>query len=97
VLLSSVVESLEKSRQPLPHLEAIYIMVPSDKVQCSHLCSVSSSVRVFCECLPFCLQTIAAVVNDFDKEPHYKAAHIFFLESKFCSSYESKSCDLEYL
>ncbi len=32
VYLFIVVESLEKSRQPLPKLEAIYIMVPSEQV-----------------------------------------------------------------
>ena len=26
-------ESLEKKRQPLPHLEAVYIVVPSDAVR----------------------------------------------------------------
>ena len=28
----TVVESLDKSRQPLAHMEAVYIMVPSEKV-----------------------------------------------------------------
>ena len=55
--LCAVVESLEKSRQPLTHLEAIYIMVPTDK-------------------------TIQALINDFDREPRYKAGHVYFLESK---------------
>jgi len=32
-----VVECLEKSRQPLPKLEAIYIMVPSEQVGL-HVC-----------------------------------------------------------
>ena len=27
-----VVESLEKEREPLPHLEAIYIMLPTEQV-----------------------------------------------------------------
>ena len=31
--LSLVVESLDKSRQPLAHMEAVYIIVPSEKVQ----------------------------------------------------------------
>jgi hypothetical protein len=30
--LSIVVEALEKPRQPLPHLEAVYFMVPSEEV-----------------------------------------------------------------
>ena len=30
---TTVVESLDKQRQPLGHLEAVYIMVPSDKVR----------------------------------------------------------------
>ena len=31
--LSIVVEALEKARQPLPHLEAVYFMVPSEEVE----------------------------------------------------------------
>ena len=31
--VSTVVEGLEKRRQPLPQMEAIYIMVPTDKVR----------------------------------------------------------------
>ncbi len=31
VLSLSVVESLSKARQPLPHLEAIYVVVPSEE------------------------------------------------------------------
>lgn len=55
----TLVESLEKRRQPLTHLEAIYIMVPTDI-------------------------TIQALIDDFDREPRYKAIHVFFLEK--CST-----------
>ena len=33
IFIFSVVESLEKNRTPLPHLEAIYIAVPDEKVR----------------------------------------------------------------
>ena len=52
-----MVEALEKGRQPLPHLEAIYIVVPNDT-------------------------NIHSIISDFSGTPKYKAAHIFFIESK---------------
>ena len=44
LLCPVVVESLEKRRQPLPHLEAVYIVVPNDGVSvgwCGHVGGVS--------------------------------------------------------
>ena len=63
--LCPVVESLSKSRQPLPHLEAIYVVVPSE-------------------------ENIEAIKKDYSgTSPMYKAAHIFFLESKSLSLSET--------
>lgn len=68
----TLVEALEKKRQPLTHLEAIYILIPNDK-------------------------SVGQLIADFEKEPLYKAAHVFFLEkcpaslfSKLSSSKASK-------
>lgn len=55
----TLVESLDKSRQPLAHLEAVYIIVPSEK-------------------------TIGSLIADYENDPMYKAAHVFFLEK--CST-----------
>ena len=54
-----MVEDLGKARQPLPHLEAIYVVAPNE-------------------------ENVKAIINDYSSPAKnmYKAAHIFFLESK---------------
>lgn len=46
-----VVESLEKKRQPLPHLEAVYILVPNESVSTCmlHGCYVCTWADAVCK------------------------------------------------
>ena len=59
-----------------------YIIIVSDDVMLhSRMCII----HVHCTCpiffLPVLPQTVGKLIADFDGEPTYKAAHVFFLES----------------
>ena len=75
----TVVESLDKSRQPLAHMEAVYIMVPSENV-CMINLSISC-IYILCSLSLTLSQTVTKLIGDFEGTPTYKAAHVFFLES----------------
>ena len=48
--LPVVVEALEKPRQPLPHLEAVYFMVPSEEVS-----------TCVCVCVSVCMCVVSVL------------------------------------
>ncbi|KAG3280551.1 syntaxin binding protein 2, transcript variant X3 [Ictidomys tridecemlineatus] len=65
----TIVEDINKRREPIPSLEAIYLLSPTEKGQAQ---------RVIC--IP---QSVQALIADFRGTPTftYKAAHIFFTDT----------------
>jgi hypothetical protein len=81
-ILGTVVEALEKGRQPLPRMDAIYFITPTEK-------SINLMLKV---CLPQLvslrrrsLLTWSVCVKDFENPNAslYKAAHLFFTDSTY--------------
>ncbi|XP_022381590.1 syntaxin-binding protein 2 isoform X1 [Enhydra lutris kenyoni] len=69
----TIVEDINKRREPIPSLEAIYLLSPTEKVPVLGQWSVP----------PSALQSVQALIADFRGTPTftYKAAHIFFTDT----------------
>ncbi|KAM5238120.1 syntaxin-binding protein 2 isoform 1-T1 [Ctenodactylus gundi] len=65
----TIVEDISKRREPIPSLEAIYLLSPSEKGQAPRVTSIPQSVQ--------------ALIADFRGTPTftYKAAHVFFIDT----------------
>lgn len=90
----SVVEDINKKREPISSLEAIYLISPVEKV-CKFFQKMSVLSLLFVSVLflyrlhsyylifYYASQSIRALINDFKYAAStYKAAHIFFTDSK---------------
>lgn len=86
---SLVVEDITKRREPLPSMEAIYLITPSDEVTLfKSLQGTIESILAACWChIPVLLffQSVEGLIDDFrdPQNPRYRAAHVFFTDSEY--------------
>lgn len=88
---SPVVEDITKRREPLPSMEAIYLITPSDEVTWFNSCMAAFGLTMWypspvCGHIPVLLfQSVEGLIEDFrdPQNPQYRAAHVFFTDSEY--------------
>lgn len=65
-----------KNREPLPGLDAIYLLAPTQESVCG-----SYSYSLFLTSLQAFLVQVDRLIDDFTVRSQYKCAHVFFTEA----------------
>ncbi|XP_044774123.1 syntaxin-binding protein 2 isoform X1 [Neomonachus schauinslandi] len=80
----TIVEDINKRREPIPSLEAIYLLSPTEKAVAGRLGQGSGGAGPGLAWTMVCLpQSVQALIADFRETPTftYKAAHVFFTDT----------------